>query len=138
MGWFHSTPKSEKPSKDKQLNRAEKIKAAGGTPLMPQCDAEYLIAYWNDLGLCSSGGMGAVGLSSLEIDSWSRLSAVELEPWEFQALRQMSQHYVSMVHKGEDVDCPPPFGEMASIFDRDVVGKKVTNAFKSFIMAGKK
>lgn len=105
---------------------------------MPLCDAEYLIGYWNDLGLCSAGGMGAISLSAAEIYSWAQLSAVELEPWEFQALRQMSQGYVSMIHQGEEPECLPPYGAKVNEFDRGVVQKKITNAFKAFIMAGKK
>jgi len=105
---------------------------------MPDIDAEYIAAYWHDIGLVSSGSMGAAPLSSSEIYAWSTLSAVELEPWEFNAIRQMSQNYVSYLQKGENPAEPPPFGSLAQEFDRDVVQKKLTNAFKSFIMAGKK
>jgi hypothetical protein len=135
LGWFHAIPKPDKPTKEKQPNRAEKIKNAGGTPLMPHCDAEYIIGYWQDLGLCSSGAMGAVSISSQEIDAWARLSAVELNPWEFSALRQMSQNYVSSLHLSEDPATPPPYGTLAQEFDRNVVEKKITTAFKAFMMA---
>jgi hypothetical protein len=138
LGWFHAIPKSDKPSKEKAKNRAEKIKDNGGTPLMPEVDAEYLIGYWQDLGLISSNGMGATSLTASEIMAWTRLSAVELEPWEFNCIRQMSQHYASSLHNSENPDEPPPFGSLAQEFDRTVVGSKVTNAFKAFIMAGRK
>ena len=138
MGWFHATPKSDKPAKEKQVNRAERIRAAGGTPLMPECDAEYIIGYWQDLNLCSVGAMGPVPLSAIEIYSWCALSGVELEPWEFNSLRQMSQNYVSYVHISEAPDAAPPYGSVAQEFDRNVVQKKLTSAFKAFIMAGKK
>jgi hypothetical protein len=138
LGWFHAIPKSDKPSKDKQPNRAEKIKAAGGEPLMPPVDAEYIVSYWQDLGLCGAGAMGAAPLSASEIDAWARLGAVELEPWEFNTLRQMSQHYISSLHESESPDALPPFGSLAQEFDRTIVQKKLTNAFQAFIMAGKK
>jgi len=105
---------------------------------MPEIDAEYLVSYWRDLGFVSSGISGAAPLSATEIYAWCSLSALELEPWEFNAIRQMSQSYASYLHKGENPDEPPPYGNLAQQFDRDVVGKKVTNAFKSFIMAGRK
>jgi hypothetical protein len=138
LGWFHSIPKNEKPTKEKQLSRAEKIRSNGGTPLMPPCDADYLIGYWHDLGLCSSGAMGAISLSAVEIAAWSSLSAVELEPWEFNSLRSMSQNYVNSLHESESPSAPPPYGSMTQEFDRDIVQKKLVGAFKAFIMAGKK
>jgi hypothetical protein len=138
LGWFHSTPKTEKPSKERQPNRAEKITANGGTPLMPPVDADYLIGYWQDMGLVSNTGMGAASLSALEIDAFCRLSAVELDPWEFKALREMSANYASHLHLGENPNQPPPYGSLTQEYDRQVVGKKVTNAFKAFLMAGRK
>jgi hypothetical protein len=138
LGWFHSTPKADKPSKEKLPTRVEKIISNGGEPLMPFVDAGYIVAYWQDMGLVSSGSMGAAPLPASEIYAWSSLSAVELEPWEFNAIRQMSQNYAAYIHKGENPAEPPPFGSSAQEFDRFVVQKKLTNAFKSFIMAGKK
>ena len=105
---------------------------------MPPCDADYLIGYWHDLGLCSSGAMGAISLSAVEIAAWSSLSAVELEPWEFNSLRSMSQNYVNSLHESEAPNAPPPYGSMTQEFDRDVVQQKLVGAFKAFIMAGKK
>ena len=105
---------------------------------MPPCDADYLIAWWHDLGLCSAGAMGAVSLSAVEIAAWARLSAVELEPWEFNSLRSMSQNYVNSLHESESPNAPPPYGSMTQEFDRVIVQKKLVGAFKAFIMAGKK
>ena len=138
LGWFHAIPKSDKPSKQKAISRGERITSNGGTPLMPQVDAEYLLLHWHSMGLVSTGAMGAIALSSHEIMAWSCLSAVELEPWEFNCIRQMSQNYVSSLHSGENANEPPPFGSLAQEFDKTIVGNKVVNAFKSFIMVGRK
>ena len=105
---------------------------------MPEIDADYLMYYWRDMGLVTSGAMGAVPLSASEIMAWSKLSAVELMPWEFNAIRQMSQNYASYLHKGENPNEPPPYGTLAQEYDRGVVEKKLTNAFKAFMMAGRK
>jgi hypothetical protein len=138
LGWFHSTPKSDPSNKEKSICRVEKITNNGGEPLMPPVDADYLIGYWHDLGLVGAGSMGAVCLSSSEIMAWCDLSAVELEPWEFTALRKMSQSYITLLNAGENPSEPPPYGTLAQEYDRDVVQKKVSNAFKSFMMAGRK
>ena len=105
---------------------------------MPIVDADYLVNYWHDLGLCGAGSMGATALSALEISAWASLNALELEPWEFSALRQMSQNYVQYLYQGENPGTPPPYGAIVKEFDRDLVEKKLTGAFKAFIMAGKK
>jgi hypothetical protein len=138
MGWFHATPVADKQSKQKQLSRAEKIRNAGGEPLMPPCDAQYMIGYWHDLGLYSSGAMGALQISSIEIKAWAELSAVELDPWEFNCLRQMSKNYIQSLHDSESVTAPPPFGTITQEFDRNVVQQKITSSFKAFISASKK
>ena len=105
---------------------------------MPPIDADYIVGYWHELGLVGSGAMGAVCLSSFEIMAWCDLSAVELEPWEFTAIRKMSQNYISLLHAGENQSEPPPYGSLSQEYDRDVVQKKISNAFKAFMMAGRK
>jgi len=104
---------------------------------MPDVTADYIISYWSELGLVSSNGMGASVISSLEIQAWCSLSGLKLEPWEFQAIRKMSSGYCDSLKAGEEPNCQPPFGSVNDEFDRDVVSKKVGNAFKSFILAGK-
>lgn len=103
---------------------------------MPRVTAEYIVDYWNDLGLVEYSSMGAIPLSSAEIDAWSRGSSTELMPWEFRALRQMSKDYLSSLNSSEDPATPPPYGKMAQEYDRGVVQKKLVNQFKSFMMAG--
>jgi hypothetical protein len=82
--------------------------------------------------------MGAVSLSSVEIALWATLSGVELEPWEFNSLRSMSQNYVNSLHESDSPNAPPPYGTVTQEFDRNVVQKKLVGAFQAFIMAGKK
>ena len=106
-------------------------------PRLPEVTADYIIGYWIDVGIVSNSGMGATILSSLEIQAWSSLVGLKLEPWEFQAIRKMSSGYCEYLRAGEDQSCQPPFGSVNDEFDRDVVSKKIGNAFKSFILAGK-
>lgn len=98
-------------------------------------DGEYLIAYWQDIGLAQSGGFGSAPLSCLEVEAWQRCTGICLEPWEFKILRDMSRSYLSQLQEGEKPECPPPYGDPVQDFDREAVSKKVSNAFKAFILA---
>ena len=98
-------------------------------------EESYLLNYWFDLGMVGSGGMGATQLSALEINAWSNLSSVELEPWEFACIRKMSAAYLRHLNEGENPESLPPYGDPANEFDRTAVQKKVVNAFKAFLQA---
>ena len=105
---------------------------------MPEIgDATYLTGYWFDLGMTGQGGMGLVQLSAQEIQSWSAGSGIELNPWEFLAIRKMSLAYVKQLSESERPDCPPPFGDPVNQIDRDVVQRKIQSALKSLILSKK-
>ena len=123
-------------AKPEQLTRAQKIERNGGFPLFPSVgNADYVITYWHDLGVVESGAMGPIPLSSKEILSWQECTGVELEAWEFRVLRDMSRRYLIQHEESKKPECPPPFGDPVNDFDRDVLSKKVGNAFKAFIQA---
>ena len=98
-------------------------------------DAEYVITYWQDLGMVEMGAMGPVPLSAREIISWQQCTGVELTSWEYRAIKQMSQAYLMQAKDSEKPECVPPFGDPVSEFDRSIVSNKVGNAFKAFIQA---
>lgn len=119
-----------------ELSRAQKIEQNGGTPLFPYVgDAQYVITYWQDIGVVEAGAMGPVPLSSKEIASWQECSGVELQPWEFRVLREMSRRYLIQAEESKKPECPPPYGDPVNEFDRQIVSKKVGNAFKALIQA---
>lgn len=101
-------------------------------------EAGYLAAYWQDLGLVSSGGMGAAVLTSVEIAAWKEGLAIDLSPWEFSALREMSRAYLTQARESEKEECPPPYGAVNKEFDRDAVSSKISNTFKALIQARRK
>ena len=106
---------------------------------MPKLGEEsYLLSYWYDIGMVGSGGMGATQLSASEISAWTYLSGVELEAWEFACIRKMSAAYLQQINEGENPESSPPYGDPVNEFDRNVVEKKVTNAFKAFLQAKKR
>ena len=143
LGWFHSTPTPAKSHKkisdqERQKTRLEKIVDNGGTPLMPDVgEAVYLVNYWNDLGLFEEGQMGPVGLSAQEVSAWQSCTELDLNAWEYAVLVQMSRAYLTSMRAGAEPECPPPFGDPVNEFDRATLSKRVSNAFKSLLMARK-
>ncbi len=123
-------------AKPEQLTRAQKIERNGGFPRFPSVgDAEYVITYWHDLGVIEAGAMGPIPLSSKEILSWQECTGVDLQAWEFRVLREMSRMYLIQAEESKKPECPPPYGDPVNEFDRGVVSKKVSNAFKSLLQA---
>lgn len=68
-------------------------------------------------------------LTSQEVAAWQQGTRRQLVAWEFTAIRDMSSAYLASYREGEAPECPPPYGEPAQEFDRDVVGNKVKGAF---------
>lgn len=77
-------------------------------PPIPDCCA-YLVAHWRDLGRVTSNGMGATRLSCLEIAAWMALNGHELEPWEVDLLRGMSNAFLAESHAAEEPARPAPW-----------------------------
>lgn len=106
---------------------------------MPEVgEAAYLAGYWQDLGLLGTSGMGGAVLSATEIAAWSEGLAIDLSPWEFSALREMSRAYLNQSRESEKEECPPPYGAANKEFDRDAVSSKISNTFKALIQARRK
>lgn len=139
---MQSTPTDKtkkRPDEEKQPTRAERMEANGGNPLFPDVgEAAYAIHYWQDAGSVGVGGMGLAPLSAAELTAWQQGRGLSLAPWEFQTILDMSRAYVAESRAAEKPECPPPYGNPVTEFDREVVGKKVTNAFKSLLQATKK
>jgi len=146
LAWFSAKPKHpERPGsvssriKVADKTRGQEIVDRGGTPLMPDVgDAAYLVAYWQQMGMVEQGGMGMAPMSSRELAAWCSGAGIDLQPWEFHALREMSKQYLVQLNESEKPECPPPYGDPATVFDRNVVSKKVTQAFQAFMQARSK
>lgn len=105
---------------------------------MPEIgEAGYLVAYWQDAGMVHSGGMGPAPMIPSELMAWQQGSGIDLTPWEFTVVLEMSRAYLAAKNDGTKPDCPPPYGDPVNEFDRSAVAKKVTNAFKAFMQAKK-
>ena len=112
------------------------LQANGGTPLFPEvARGEYLLAHWFDLGLTATSGMGLCPLSFQEINAFAKCNGVNLLAWESVTLRRMSAEYVMQLGAGEKPECPPPYGDPVNQFDREIVEKKISSAFRALISA---
>jgi len=81
---------AEDPDKKSRLERLIESKAE--VPL-PPVSARYLLGWLSDLGWAQSNGMAATPLSACEMKAWCELAEIELEAWEFEALRSASRAY---------------------------------------------
>jgi hypothetical protein len=52
-------------------------------------------------------------------------------------LREMSRMYLIQAEESKKPECPPPYGDPVNEFDRGMVSKKVSNAFKSLLQANR-
>lgn len=95
----------------------------------------YLVDYLLDVGPVGSTGMGLAVISYSELQAWQQCTGIAMQPWEVMLLRRLSADYMVESKRAEKPDCPPPFGSPAMEFDRDVVSKKVSSAFKAFLQA---
>lgn len=98
----------------------------GGCIELPEQTAPYLLDYLQRMGVYGHGAMGPVPLSSLEIRAWCDGSGIELQPWEFEALRAASRAYVACLTGSDDT---LPYGDPDELADPDVVDAKLEAIF---------
>lgn len=69
----------------------------------PWC-IRYLWKWWNALSAARPPGMEISGLIYSEIDSWSRLTASKIEPWEAQVLFRLDAIFMQARQRQADAD----------------------------------
>lgn len=102
---------------------------------LPKLDgAEYLIALLYEAGLIQSTGMGVNSLPWTEIESWLRVTQLQLTVWERLTIKSMSEMYAGALASSTKRDCPAPYTHVdeALIADRTLVASKLKNVFSSF------
>ena len=105
-GFYHATPDPKHdPKKDK--TRGEMI----GKMEFPDIEgAEYMLSHLNNLGWCSSNGMGINALSFLEIQAYMQLTDSSLTAEEVLIIKKMSQAYVNELQDKNSIK-KAPFGD---------------------------
>lgn len=106
----HKDDKSNKPL----LSRLEMLQSLHGenyTPEMPPIDSPYIVEYLYEIGPAMASGFGSGPISNGEIESWQRVTGIELTSWEARTLSRLSREYLSESHKATEIDCPAPWSE---------------------------
>ena len=101
---------------------------------LPNLDgAEYLITLLFEAGLVQSTGMGVNPLPWSEIESWLRVTQLDLSVWERLTIKTMSEVYASGLNSSTKKDCPAPYTHVDDVLiaDRSVVASKLKSLFSS-------
>lgn len=86
-------------------------------PEMPPIDCGYLVSYLFEIGPTMAAGMGSGPITHGEIESWQRITGVDLNPWEARTLRRLSIDYLAESHKATQIDCPAPWVEAPDVIE---------------------
>lgn len=82
------------------------LQLLGQKPIFPEITHfKYLLDILSDMGY----GIQSDGLTFQEIESFCRLSDIELSRVEIVALRGLSFDYINMLQKAKDKDCKIPY-----------------------------
>ena len=78
--------------------------------------------------------MGVTSLSWSEIESWIKVTQINLSTWEKLTIKGMSEAYAGELNSANKKDCPAPYTHVdeALIADRSIVANKLKNVFSSF------
>ena len=82
------------------------MKAQGSDPVLPFNPAPHLTDWLIEIGPAAPGGEDAIGY--MEMAAWSRLTGIDLNPWEVRTLRRLSRSFVSQRAISRKPSCLEP------------------------------
>lgn len=116
MAWLNATPKPDARTKRAQIDadvplitRLARFKADKIKPQMPPNPLPHIVDRLVEIGLNEQAGMGVGPLSWATIDTWMKVTGVDLMPWEVRLIRGLSVAYLSEGSRAESENCPPPW-----------------------------
>lgn len=98
--------------------------------------ANYLVSLFHSAGMATPTGMGLVGLSYQELESWAKLAGMEniLEPWQYTGIYTMSRAYANECSAATKKDSRAPYIPVEEIeIDREIVNDQVEDVFASIL-----
>lgn len=124
-----------------KVNRARRYEKAGvslGLPDVPEPVAYILswVAGSGGIGWSQVAGMGEGPLSWQEIDAFARRRAPDMQPWEAEQIRAMSEAYLEGYHRGKAACVRAPVYERDEddpglAYERRMVSEGIKAAFGS-------
>ena len=103
---------------------------------LPNLDgAEYLVTFLFEAGLVQSTGMGVNPLPWSEIESWLRVTQLNLSVWEKLTIKNMSEVYAGALSTSTKKDSVAPYTptDNALELDRGIISSRLKSVFASFI-----
>lgn len=112
LAWLQAAPdltEAEAKAGKKKKPRMEVYTKGHGYSFMPQVTANYLLSELQNAGLAKSGANGIEPLSWTELKAYVDLTDSALQPWECEAMIEVSRTYVRSYHAASDNTMPPPY-----------------------------
>lgn len=103
------------------------MKAQGRDPVLPLNPAPHITDWLMEIG--PMAGEGPIGWQ--DMDAWSRLTSIDLDPWEARTLRRLSRSFVNQRRDARKANCPEPRVQA----DEIAVRKKVDGQFAAMVAA---
>lgn len=70
---------------------------------------QYCLALFFDSGQCLATGQGLIPLTWQEIDSWIKVTKLDLTLWEIETIKKMSEAYCAEYSRATDPQRPAPY-----------------------------
>lgn len=142
LAWLNTAPTDKSKAIDQvegpPLTRLQKLKAEDLKPDLPPLPVPHLVEYLLEIGPVVPAGMGAGPIEWRDIAAWSDLTGTALEAWEARLLRRLSADYLAESRLAEKPEAPAPWTEADQTeAQREAVSRKVSNAFRAFILSKK-
>lgn len=95
--------------------------------------AEYLVSLLSEAGFVYNTGMACTSLPWTEIDSWLRVTQLDLSMWEKLTIKTMSEIYAGELGLATAKNRPAPYTyeDEELVADRTLVTSKLKNVFAS-------
>lgn len=103
--------------------------------MLPPIAHRHIVKWWLEIGPTVMAGMGEGPIGWSDIAAWQHLTAIQLDPWEAQAIRRLSREFLSQQCEARKPLCPSP---LAEIEEKAQTREKVAGQFKALIAALKK
>jgi len=106
------------------------LEGLGAKPEMPPVRSHfYIIDFWLQAGVFQASDMGAAPLSSTELMAWQSGAGVDLTPFEFTCILELSRQYLAAQNQDDQ-----PY-QVNPVINHDLVADKVLAAFNLFTRA---